>query len=348
MHHSASLMPPPSPFCMQLAPSPRESYIPYPSPGMYPSPLLPPRSESQLTNSSSHFRGSSGGATNTIDVAGTLTPGHFANGFYPNGLYPEIAMGTMSLGSPAAPTIPGPSPSPNATQSDKLLSSDLRRLSIVSSVLKKKVQTKSGSESGESSSNRGGSELNMKGIESINESGNAAGNGDDKGVSSVTTQLNGNYNSAEGSASSSSYPASPLQQPHRQIIISFDNAGDLPHNGTTTPESPGLTIDLGESETVSGREHDSQFLPDDLSHHKSASHSDREQEELDSERVLGEPVFASLAHTPDQLGEIARMRESAQRAQRGRRRLGEAGPAGMAILPFTPSPSKSPAPLRRG
>ncbi|CAD6567731.1 MAG: hypothetical protein TREMPRED_003912 [Tremellales sp. Tagirdzhanova-0007] len=252
----------------------------------------------------------------------------------------------MPLGSPA---IRIPSPGPTASQNDKLAPSDLRRLSIVSSVLKKKVQYKSGSESGESSSNRAGSESNVKGIEMIDGLRNATGNGDGKGVSSVTPQRNGNSNCAEGSVPSSSYPASPSPQLRRQIPITSANPGDLGHNGTTTPDSPGLTTDLSSIPAGIDYEHDQMYLPDDQSPSKDASPFGLEQEELESDRALREPVFASLAHTPEQLGEIAKMmRENAQRAQRGRKRLDEAGPAGIAVAPFTPSPSKSPAPLRRG
>lgn len=244
-------------------------------------------------------------------------------------MYPDIGLGTMPLHSPSL-RVPSPSPSRNG----ELSAVDLRRMSIESSVLKKKVLPKSGSESGESGSIRAGSEPLVVADENVEGLGFAVEDGDRKRVSSITSQPNGHSNSAEGSTSSSSHPTSPSPQPRRHILITPANADVFLRNGTQTPDSPALPFDLNGIKVVIDTEHGNTYFRDDQLLVKEASDVDERVhgDEVNGggeERDFAEPVFASLAHTPAQVLQIAKMREDAlkaQRAQRGRKRLGEGGP----------------------
>lgn len=163
IHHAQGMtspLPPLSPYGNGLGygPSPRSAsgpgFVPYPSPGMYPSPspMLHPHSFTNQTPSP--FRRSSTGGQNGFGdsgLAGPLTPGN--PGFLgppqhsplPNGMgsgFP-FDMNAMPL---ILPSGQHPISKPNGGQGAQ---ADLRRQSIESSVLKKKGQAKTGSDSDE-------------------------------------------------------------------------------------------------------------------------------------------------------------------------------------------------------
>jgi len=257
-----------------------------------------------------------------------------------SGTYPSIGLGTMPLSSPS---MRGPSPTLNRDGSSS--AADLRRLSIESSVLKKKVKAKGGSESGESSSNRAGREPLLEANEALDGLGFVVENVDAHRTSTVVTESNGT--SVEGSTSSSSHPTSPSPQPRQHILISPVNADLFHGNGIHTPESPALGSDLSAIKVVIDKEQGDLYFRDD--NPLSSTPGDEKAEQIEAV----EPVFASLAHTPEQVRELARMREEAVRVQRGRRRPGEVKAHAVGVGPesgvtlLTPSPSKSPPPHPR-
>ena len=215
-------------------------------------------------------------------------------------------------------------------------------MSIESSVLKKKVQRKTDSDSGESGSLRGaGSESLPEADEGLE--GLGIGDlGREENVSIIRLP-NQNQNSTEGSTSSSSHPTSPSPQHRRQVIITPANADLFHRNGTHTPAP-----DLNGIRVVVDAERGNLYFQDAPPRKEDQEAEDGDDaEDADDREVIKragqvEPVFASLAHTPEQVREIARMRRETMRVQRGRKRLSELGGA----TPLTPSPSKSPASLR--
>ena len=293
-------------------------------PGIFPSPMLHPYSYPHQTNSSSFLRLPSGVELNGSD--GELPQDHLMPSPHPSGTYPGIGQGTMPLGSPAARA-----PSPGPSREGKPSEADLRRFSIESSVLKQKVKPKSGSESGDSSSNRAGNEPLLEANTDLEGLGFAAENGESKGNSAMAPQAN----SAEGSTSSSSHPASPSPQSLRHILITPATADLSNRNGTHTSDSPALPADPDGIKVVVDNERGDMYFRDE----RSRSPSPPSGKEEDGGEFT-EPVFASLAHTPEQLREIARMREGAVRAQKGWKRLSEAGGIADIVPPLlTPSPS---------
>ncbi len=272
------------------------------------------------------------------DLAGALTTGHLSAPVHQNGLYPDIGLGTMPLGSPS---LRAPSPSPSQIRG-KLSEADLRRMSIESSVLKKKVMAKTESESGDSSSNRAGSEPLIEAEGTLEGLGFGVENGDTMRMSNTTAPTNDHSNSAEGSTSSSSHPTSPSPQPRRHIPLAPATGDLFSRNGTHTPDSP-APVDLNAIKIVIDNERGNVYFRDDAHTSLDPPEEEEEVKGIEAEQTeFAEPVFASLAHTPEQLKEIAKMREEVVRAQRGRKRLGEG-----AVPPLIPSPSNSPLPLER-
>jgi len=345
LQSSTSPIPPPSPFGMQTAPSLGLAYIPYPSPGMYPSPILHPYHYAQPSNSRKLMRRSSNGELNGNDSVGALSSGQLMPSRQPSGAYPSIGSGTMPLGSPAIRV-----PSPSSLREGQSSAADLRRLSIESSVLKKKIKPKSGSESGESSSNRAGSEPLIEANESLEGLGFVVEGADGNRLATISVpnvSSQGNSNSGEGSTSSSSHPASPSPQPRSHILVTPATADPFHRNGTHTFDSPALAPHLNGIKVVIDNEQGNLYFRDDQSPSREPSPLFEGEKIGEEKREYSEPVFASLAHTPEQLREIARMREDAVRAQRGRKRLSEVTGVGVVVAPLTPSLGQSPMPLNR-
>lgn len=338
--------------------------MPFPSPGMFPSPMLHPNFHSHSyphSHSPSPFRRASTSGP-ADELAGPLTPGHPTpppgSGQFP------FDLGIMPSPSPAN-VNPSPLKGPPTP-------ADLRRMSIESSVLKKKVQQPRSdrSESGEES-NRGSDPL-----PDIDEttSVQGLGMGEVGGSSSIETaaSINGESGTASHgrdsgageeneSIPSSSHQSSP-SPPNRRSMLLTPAPADVFHGalvqGTDTPDAfdqqqregmSGITdikvIADGERGNLYYREMGdrSSFSSDSAhangqnghsnganghanGHSHDADHvslNDEDEEELVDADAAGDsrlkedyvPMFASLAHTPQQLAEIQRMREGAIKAK---------------------------------
>jgi hypothetical protein len=222
---------------------------------------------------------------------------------------------------------------------------ELRRLHIASSVLKKKTPT---SESGYSNPNSTQvSEVATDG-DKTSDSNPVAGLGITQlsDVSSTFPSVNGNdtrptpskHGSLSSSTSSSDASSAP---PGRQILTTPSIAHVYPGSGKIiVPESLSMTtgapdVFVGEPESVDEvsthtpgangttcspiMEKKSETNLTDSMNNNEPNDRDATADDGDAEYV---PMFASLAHTPEQLAEIARMRESAirDRARRSRQR----------------------------
>ena len=276
---------------------------------------------------------------NRIDLAGTFSPGHALLPL--SGSYPDIGSGTMPLGSPSI-QIPNPDnrddvESRQVKHDGQLSPADLRRMSIESSVLKKKNLQQPGSESGESISNRAGGEPLVEAEEALEGLGFADENGESITIPSIeTAKRNNQADSGEGSTSSSSHPTSPSPQ-LRQVLITPATAEVFHRNGMHTPDSPAPPLNTNGIKVIIDGDQGNLYFREDQ------EISDGSAGEFKGDKKISvEPVFASLAHTPEQLREIARMRENAAKAERGRKRMIQA----VVVPPLTPSPSKSPVPKR--
>ncbi|KAK1920546.1 hypothetical protein DB88DRAFT_475820 [Papiliotrema laurentii] len=200
-----SPLPPASPFAMGFGPSPRAvsgGFVPYPSPAMYPSPMLHPHFGHPPNPSPlPPFRRASMTGVDEPSLAGPLTPGHpTANG---SGIFP-FDLGIMPAPSPAQPMPNGNGP---------LSAADLRRMSIESSVMKKKKEAaKSGSESGEDSS-RG-----LEALPDVDETGSVHGLGmGELDVGGSEPMQRGGANGESGSGSS--HPSSPSPPTRASMLL---------------------------------------------------------------------------------------------------------------------------------
>lgn len=217
-------------------------------------------------------------------LAGPLTPGH----------QPSTPSGTSSPYPSDLSLNPG---SKSHTESSSLSTAELRRISIASSVLKKKKP--SPSESGESSAPSAtatsSDDKSSSGVEGL-------GIRSYKDVSStfpsaitMTPAKKRSTDSVDCSTASSSPPA------ERHILIT---PSESEHNGDHSPKSM--------SPLLNGRSIESCVEePEELTPPKKPLVD--EPQPLDGDDMSAEPMFASLAHTPEQLAEIARMRQSAIR-----------------------------------
>ncbi|RXK38423.1 hypothetical protein M231_04332 [Tremella mesenterica] len=289
-------------------------YLPYPSPGMYPSPMLHPHFQASShhphPHSPSPYRQSSMG-NEEISLAGPLTPGqgnHPGSGMIPspspNGLHtpypPELGLG-----------VPNPS---------GLSPADLRRLSIESSVLKKKA-LKEGSDSGDS---RPEPILEHEHDPSHKVEGLGMGTISIKPDRTFTGPTFGNPPSQKSCTSSPSkdQSSSPVLHPESngshfdgiKVISSAkgnvyalvgDNGSegsmdsldvDNPSSNTSMTEPPSLPDILGPLHV--------EVNPDGKQSKIGGENGEEGEEEF-------EPMFASLAHTPAQVAEIARLSEAA-------------------------------------
>ena len=332
------------------------------------------------SHSPSPFRRTSpSGLRDDAQAAGLLPPGQPAavNGAFTSDL------GIMPLGSPASVQ------QPTSTANGGLSPADLRRLSIESSVLKKKPQHPT-SDSGDSSPRAESDPL--PDIDEVSSKG--LGVGELSIVEEAFTDPMGGQELSDGGSregrgdnnSTDSHPSSP-SPPNRASMLLTPASPDLFHcalsiNGSQTPEiaflssGGGSRCDLsvplqsievmhdGEkgnvyyhsapaSEIGEGGSDGVSALDTDMST-RSAAYREKSTENGSDEngdsKVEYTPMFASLAHTPQQLVEIQRMREDALRARekgrmesedRGRSRQVRSGSLhGVEERRLSPSPSK--------
>ncbi|EKD04436.1 hypothetical protein A1Q2_01212 [Trichosporon asahii var. asahii CBS 8904] len=206
-------------------------------------------------------------------LAGPLTPGH----------QPSTPSGTSSPYPSDLSLNPG---SRTHTESGSMTTAELRRISIASSVLKKKKP--SPSESGESSAPSAAAtssdDKSSSGVEGLGIRAFRDVSSTFPSAITMTPAKKHSTDSVDCSTASSSPPA------ERHILIT---PSESEHNGDHSPKSM--------SPLLNGRamlDGEPEVTPKQL---------------VDEPKSLAEPMFASLAHTPEQLAEIARMRQSAIR-----------------------------------
>lgn len=251
-------------------------------------------------------------------LAGPLTPGNLGTQSFP------FEMGVMP--SPRPPTQLDPSAPPSVD--------DLRRISIEGALLRKKVQdgAKSGSESGES--NR-----NLEAVPDIDETITLEGLGmGEIGGAMQRDESNGECGSGSSHPSSPSPPnrASVLLTPasaevfHRALVRGTDTPEDFSRRDSIQDGLNGIKVipdvdrgnlyytssqSLAGSEGEGGSDNASAYEPREEKtngHQNGQSNGEGEKTQIDEEFV---PVFASLAHTPQQLAEIQRMTNQAMKAR---------------------------------
>lgn len=283
-------------------------FMPYGNGAMYGSPVTP-HGFAMHPMSPSPLRRTEGSGSS--DLAGPLTPGigPLATPSQLSSPYPsEMAVGV---------TTPPPSASVNGES--QMSAIELRRLHIASSVLKKKATT---SESGDSVPN------SAKASESTTESSKAseigvAGLGITQlnGVPSTFPSVNGTKPTKQNSVSSSSSNASSAA-PGRHILITPSNA-DL-YQPTEQPSSKGSEPLVQEPDAVDSAQSDVTNGQCDLQPKteckRTIDDANKFSETNDTNDAEFVPMFASLAHTPEQRAELARIRENAIRDRERRSR----------------------------
>ncbi|WVR03110.1 hypothetical protein IAU60_000100 [Kwoniella sp. DSM 27419] len=335
---------PPSPFPSSPAPgrlTPNMAgggFISFPSPGMYPSPAMtssgggmlhpnphyPAHPHSQYS-SPSPFRRSSGmsnghgqahikGIDDSSSLAGPLTPGLMG---FTNTM--DIASGIM--------------PSPNSGQSAGALEDPtmiMRRQSIESSVLKKKVRDMSAisderervSECDGAIAEEDHSEPGPAGIDSASASGSHS-----HSHSSTLESRSGSVVSTSASVSapgsSASVPPSPpvgyaTRLEGEGIKVVHDGEGNVyyPEYGPDGPDHTLVREGAQEAFSLNSPKLASGDLREQRDPQNDPAHDDHTQPPVrlkgdtapQGDLVSSEPIFASLAHTPEQVEEMKRMR----------------------------------------
>ncbi|WWD22637.1 hypothetical protein CI109_107130 [Kwoniella shandongensis] len=374
--HGASIPPPPSPLPLQFpqnspmpmmpmspyAPSPGRNtpmggvFMPYPSPGGYPSPMLHSAAYHSHSHGQSHsaspnpFRRSSGminglhpgslgsNDTEVSNLAGPLTPGILSGG----GLYGmDIGSSTLPIGAVVLP----PAGSEEANGSRQSLA-ERRRFSIESTVLKKKVKDEKEA-SGEIIEEENGTQQ-VNGADGTENGIDPTNNGHPASPSPVS-RVNGGLRVLHDGANGNVYYSTEDGQTASSHLDTKDGSDNLdienvPDLETDNEQTSSLSASVSGTLASASSNGDGESDP-----------SERERErERGRAMVISEPIFASLAHTPEQIEEMRKMREEAVR-ERQRSASLSAGSGGgnqrkhvglgMGGL-LTPSPSKSPVPLR--
>lgn len=313
------------------------------NPGAYPSPIVPHGFPT------SPYPRRADGALGVSDLAGPLTPGQStipssaqsqASSPYPSDLTLNTSTG-LSFQGGSSPDKP------------PLSAAELRRLHITSSVLKKK--TREPSDSGDSNT-----AVSTKASEpmttTMSESGDSScqmmsGLGiSQMDVQSTFPSANGNAKEAhdhersarhqqqrpskQGSTSSASSEASSGRR--HQILITPSNA-ELFHTANGQPLEPltsdepgvfvrenGHGVENGHAATAAV-ELESKSPKSKASSSPKVSTKKPEHLHVTASDTEFAPMFASLAHTPQQLAEIARIREEAIRERERRTRARSVG-----------------------
>ncbi|GMK58722.1 hypothetical protein CspeluHIS016_0601640 [Cutaneotrichosporon spelunceum] len=283
------------------SPMPPMGYIPYPQHAMYPSPMqthtfvnfMPSPSPQRRTDSSA----------NGDLLAGPLTPGHgpSASGSQTSSQYPS----DLSLN-------PSGTPSSSATALSELSAAELRRINIASSVLKKKSRVATdASQNGESKAASAAnpppevdiSEDLVEGL-GIHECDTVPPTFPSVNNLEGSPSLNRNPTKQRSTDSISSDASSG--PPGRSLLITPSDTGPK----TRSPQTVMSPVpDDDESFTAEGANGDTPCLPSKTDYFGSVT------ETPDVSLANGDaefsPMFASLAHTPEQLQEIARIQSEA-------------------------------------
>lgn len=317
-------------------------YSPGPGPGGAYSPVSPmggiaphafPFHTSGASPSPLRRAESSSGAPDPL--AGPLTPGASAT--------PSLSVSSSPYPSHLSlkplSTSTSASTNSNTSESARLSAAELRRINIASSVLKKKKKPEE-SESGDSNPKSSSDTIDL----SMSKSSPSVDPLDGLGISQMAV-LPSAFPSANGTRnngvpkptkqrSTSSMSSDSSAPPGRSIIIT-PSSTDVFRSGQNSPESlttPGLngcdapSVYVREPEEVDltddtptipldkHREHIN-ALNDHLPHGADGDDDDNVDRADDAEIA---PMFASLAHTPEQLAEFARIRQEALRDRQRR------------------------------
>ncbi|KAK8844809.1 hypothetical protein IAR55_006659 [Kwoniella newhampshirensis] len=335
------------------------NFIPYPSPGMYPSPML--HLGAYHTNSHGHshsaspspFRRSSearaGGSNgmspiphgvhegDSSSLAGPLTPGLLGEG----GLYAmDIGSSTMPIGRGIPPSGDSEEVHSDAHALNAL--NQRRRFSIESTVLKKKVKEEKGA-NGESIEEENGTETLITENRTENET-DSTGDNHPASPSPISTTIVALRVLEDGARGNVYYSPETGRSIPLQFGISESDETSQANRGVEAV--PDLETDTEQSSSLSAS------INGTTASASSSGDNECETRERGRMMVIAEPIFASLAHTPEQIEEMRRMREAAVRERQRSASLSVGGGGqrknvglGMGGL-LTPSPSKSPVPLR--
>ncbi|KAL1407303.1 hypothetical protein Q8F55_006724 [Vanrija albida] len=307
-------------------------------PSGYPSPL-PPHYGMQPHTPYTHQRRGESSNGNADVLAGPLTPGHLSpmplsmtgNGTPMSQVSSPYPSEMSSL--PNSANTPARSSTNDGSSESQLSASELRRLHIASSVLKKKSKSNLKSSGDDSSSSGaqpvagtestqpdavddGGKQVAGLGIMALDkvQSTFPSVNG-----TSERTRTKGASNNSSCSSMSSDASSPP---PGRHLLITPSNADVFPSNGLsplTLTGTPTTIKAIHEDDS----ENDNVFDVDNgavrAKQNTVVAPQQHDLQAMNSDADFA-PMFASLAHTPEQLAEIARMREQAIRDRERRTR----------------------------
>lgn len=303
---------------------------------VYPSPL-PPHYGMQPHTPYTHQRRGENPTGNADLLAGPLTPGHLSP--MPMGMGNATPMSQlsspypseMSSSLPASANTPARSSTNDGSSESQMSASELRRLHIASSVLKKKSKPSLKSAADDSSSSNGAQPTSASETlqQETDEDKQVAGLGImalDK-VQSTFPSVNGTGERTRGKGASNNSSCSSMSSdassppPGRHILITPSNADVFPSNGLsplTLSGTPSTIKAIHEDDSEDGNvfDHD---VEDRAVLTKQGKVDSQQHDRINRDGDYA-PMFASLAHTPEQLAEIARMREQAIRDRERRTR----------------------------
>lgn len=285
------------------------TYMPYPQHHMYPSPLQAHGFANYVASPSPHRRNE--GSANGDVLAGPLTPGHA----------PSATASHASSTHPSDLSLnPSATPSSSATTISDLSTAELRRINIASSVLKKKKKSVATdpSESGDSASAPASKPSDVADIcEVVSADMTVEGLGikryDD--VPSTFPSVN--------DPSSPTSPRNPAKQRSTDSISSDASSGPPGRPLLITPSDTGPKSRSPRTVMSPVPDNEEAFNPDDANEGTPCPHSKTKcfhsLNDTHDPTIIANgdaefaPMFASLAHTPEQLQEIARIQSEALR-----------------------------------
>lgn len=297
----------PSPMGSPMLPM---GYMPYPH-HMYPSPLQAHGFANFVVSPSPHRRseGSAGGDV----LAGPLTPGHAPSGPASQASSPYPS--DLSLNPPSA------TPSSSTTAVSELSVAELRRINIASSVLKKKNRV--ATDASESGDSQPPSAIKRSESTDITEDSTVEGLGIKQydHVSSTFPSANG--------PPSPTLPRNPVKQRSTDSISSDASSAPPGRPLLITPSDTGPKSRSPRTVMSPVPDDEEPFTPEEVNGDTPLPPSKPEcfqplNDSHDPAIVNGDaefaPMFASLAHTPEQLEEIARIQAEAVRNRERRTR----------------------------
>ncbi|WWC67360.1 uncharacterized protein I206_101268 [Kwoniella pini CBS 10737] len=287
-------------------------FIPYPSPGMYPSPMLHPNPHYPHNHHSPNPYRRTSSFTNGHSPVPVLSPGIIIGNGNGNGVEEINGLYPMDIGSSTMPIGLGHPVSNGEFDEDR----ERRRQSIQSSVLKRKFPQMT---TVEDSAN-----LHENNQGNANDStGTSESAQDDESISNQSA-IDSNTGIHSGSASPKS--RSSIGNGHVNVVLDSER-GNLYYNSEN--------IDS----LISNEHNQVEEEPEDVV----------EERENTNHTSTFQPIFASLSHTPEQIEELRKINNVRERG-RSVSSLSSAGRGMGAGLGngglLTPSPSKSPIPLR--